>query len=58
MIFFWWTIALHDRINVLLNKEIWMERSASHILLISLVEDPEHGALYGQRIKQEARHKL
>lgn len=36
MDFFQWTIALHDRINALLRKPLWQERSRKHPLLHGL----------------------
>lgn len=37
--FFWWTIALHDRVNVLLGKKIWHPRSLESPLVKSVVID-------------------
>lgn len=31
--FFWWTVALHDRVNMLLNKGLFSQRSLEHPLL-------------------------
>jgi len=51
--FFQWTIALHDRINVLLGKPIWVETSKQHILLTSLFADPR----FAHREADSAVHK-
>ena len=34
--FFWWTVAAHDRINVLLDREIWHPKSRLSPLILTL----------------------
>lgn len=36
--FLWWTVAAHDRINILLEKPIWSGRSKTHKLVTSLAD--------------------
>ena len=38
MEFFWWTVAAHDRVNMLMRKPLWAKRSRNHPLLTSLVK--------------------
>lgn len=39
--YFWWTIALHDRVNVILGKKVWATRSKKHKLLQD-ISDPKN----------------
>lgn len=52
--FFWWTVALHDRINVLLDKPVWLDTSKMHPLVGSLQHDAEAGAVYISRLRRPA----
>lgn len=54
--FFRWTLALHDRVNVILGKPIWLESSKAHPLLQTLREEGNH--LYAQRLGRNAVNPL
>jgi len=39
----WWAVAAHDRINVILGKTMWAEKSKRHPLILDLVEEGKPG---------------